>query len=137
MGRVIYDQEIMGLIGVLGRLLRIRIKDLFKEEDVIYCIVEPGQIGKAIGKGGENIKKVNQVVKKKVKFVEFRNTAAGFVRNLIYPIRVEGIEEKEGVVEIVGGDRKTKGLLIGRDGRNLALLNKAVKRFFDVEVKVV
>lgn len=137
MSKVIYDQEIMGLIGVLGRLLRIHIKDLFKEDDVIYCIVEPGQIGKAIGKGGENIKRVTQIVKKKVKFIEFRNTPAGFVRNLIYPVKVEEIREVDNIVEIVGGDKRTKGLLIGRDGRNLAFINKTARRFFDVEVKVV
>ena len=134
--KVIYDQEIMGLIGVLGRLLRIRIKDLFKEDDVIYCIVEPGQIGKAIGKGGENIRKATQVVKKKVKFIEFRNTAVGFVKNLIYPVKAD-VDLVDGVVEIKSEDRKVKGLLIGRDRRNLAFLNKVVKRFFDVEIKVV
>jgi N utilization substance protein A len=136
MSRVIYDQEAMGMIGVLGRLLRIRIKDLFKDDDVIYCIVEQGQIGKAIGKGGENIKKASTIIKKKIKFVEFRDTVAGFVRQLIYPVMAE-VELVDNVVEVRSEDRKVKGLLIGRDGKNLRFLNKVVKRFFDVEVKVV
>lgn len=137
MSRVIYDQEILGMMNLLSRLSQARIKDCFKEDGTFYCIVEKGEIGKAIGKGGANIKKIGQAAKKKVRIIEFGNTPAEFVRNLIFPIKVEEILEKEGVVEIVGGDRKTKGLLIGRDSKNLKFVNKAVNRFFDVEVKVV
>jgi len=137
MSRVVYDQEILGLMNLLSKLTRARIKDCFKEGDALYCVVEIGDIGKAIGKGGVNIKRIGQVIKKKVKMVEYRNTAAGFVRSLIYPTRVEEIKEEDGVVLVKGGDRKTNSLLIGRDGKNLKFLNRAVKRFFDVEVKVV
>ncbi|MBR9683018.1 NusA-like transcription termination signal-binding factor [Candidatus Woesearchaeota archaeon] len=137
MARVVYDQEMMGIISLLGRLTRARIKDCFKEEDTIYCIVEKGEIGKAIGKGGVNIKRIGQIVKKKVRMIEFGDTPAEFVKNLIFPTRVEEIREEDGVVEIVGGDKRTKGLLIGRGGENLTFLNKVVKRFFEVEVKVV
>ena len=137
MTRVVFDQEIMGLIGVIGRLVKVPIKDLFKEGDVLYCIVEPGQIGKAIGKGGENIRRVNNILKKKVKFVEYGVSAVNLVRNLIYPTRVDDIREVEGVVEIESADRKVKGFLIGRSGSNLEFLNRVVRRYFDVEVKVV
>lgn len=75
-------------------------------------------------------------MKKKIKFIEFRNDAAGFVRQLIYPIRAE-VELVNNVVEVRSEDRRVKGLLIGRDGKNLTFLNKVVRRFFDVEVKVV
>jgi N utilization substance protein A len=137
MSKVIYDQELLGLMSLLGKLTRARIKDCFKEEDTFYCVVEKGEIGKAIGKGGVNIKKIREAIKRKVKMVEYGSTPAAFVRNLIFPTRVEEIREVDGVVEIVGQDKKTKGLLIGRDGKNLDFLNRTVKRFFDVEVKVV
>lgn len=137
MSKVIYDQELMGMMSLLSRLTRARIKDCFKEENNLYCIVEKGDIGKAIGKGGVNIKRIEQIFKRKVRMIEFGNTAVEFIRHLIYPVRADEIREADGVVEIVGGDKKTKGLLIGRDAKNLAFLNKAVKRFFDVEVKVV
>ncbi len=137
MSKVIYDQELLGLMSLLGKLTRARIKDCFKEDDVFYCVVERGEIGKAIGKHGANIKKIRETIKRNVKMIEYGSTPAAFVRNLIFPTRVEEIREVDGVVEIVGGDKKTKGLLIGRDGKNLNFLNRAVKRFFPVEVKVV
>ena len=137
MRKVVYDQELLGLMNLLGKLTRARIKDCFKEGETLYCIVERGEIGKAIGKGGANIKKIGQILKKKVKMVEYGDTASRFVMNLIYPVRVEEVREEEGVVEIIDSDRKKKGMLVGRDGVGLKLLNRAVKRFFDVEVKVV
>ncbi len=48
------------------------------------------------------------------------------------------IKEEAGDVIIRDDNKKTKSLLIGREGRNLKLLNRAVRRFFSVnEVKVI
>ncbi|MFH1682889.1 MAG: NusA-like transcription termination signal-binding factor [Candidatus Woesearchaeota archaeon] len=135
--KVIFDQEILGIMNLIGRLSQARLKDCFKDDDTYYCTVERGDIGKAIGKGGITINRIKQSVNKKVKMIEFGSDAADYVRNFIYPIKVEEIKEENGVVSVFGGDKKTKSILIGRDGRNLKLLNKAVKRFYDVEVKVV
>ncbi|HHF42167.1 MAG TPA: NusA-like transcription termination signal-binding factor [Candidatus Aminicenantes bacterium] len=137
MNKVVYSQEILGLMNLLSRLTPARIKDCFKEDNLFYCVVEKGDIGKAIGRRGVNIKKIKQALKKNIKIIEFDPQPTEFVRNLIFPLQVEEIKETDGVIEIVGGDKKTKGLLIGRDGKNLAFLNRTVKRFFNVEVKIV
>lgn len=137
MSRVILDQEILGLMDLTGKLTQARIKDCFRDDETFYFVVEKGEIGKAIGKGGANVRKMAQMVRRKVRFVEYGETAAAFVRNFIYPVKAEEIRAGEGMVEIVGGDRKVNSMLIGRDGKNLKLINKAVRRFFDVEVKVV
>ena len=57
--------------------------------------------------------------------------------NFIYPLVSEEIKEEDGAVKIIGADKKTKSLLIGRDGKNLKLINKAVNRFYDIEIKVI
>lgn len=135
--KVVYDQEILGLMNLIGGITSARIKDCFKEGEIFYCVVEKGDIGKAIGKGGINIKRIGEAVKRKVRIIEYGETPAELVRNLIFPTKVEEIKEEDGAVLIVGGDRQTKGLLIGRGGSNLGFLNKVVKRFFEAEVKVV
>ncbi|MBT4651508.1 NusA-like transcription termination signal-binding factor [Candidatus Woesearchaeota archaeon] len=137
MNKVVYDQEMMGIINLLSRLTKARIKDCFKEEDNFYCVVAKGDIGKAIGKGGETIKKIQNTINKKIKFIEFDESVVKFVKNAIHPFKVDDIVEKEGSVEIICEDRRVKGLLIGRSRSNLDLLNRTVKRFFNVEVKVV
>jgi transcription termination/antitermination protein NusA len=127
----------MGLSSLMEKLTRVRVKDCFKEEDTIYFVVDSGQLGKVIGKGGSNIKKLQTELGKKVRVFEYRDDVIDFVKNVIYPARVAEIVEEDGFVLIKDGNRKTKSMLIGRNGKNLALINRAVKRFFNKEVKVV
>ena len=95
-----------------------------------------GEIGKAIGKSGMNIKRVQDELHKKIKVVEFRDHVNDFIKNLIYPLAVERIVEEQDSFILQDSSRKTKGLLIGRDGKNLKFINRAVQRFFGKEVKV-
>ena len=95
-------------------------------------------MGKAIGKGGANIKKIQTELGKKIRIIEFRDNMIDFVKNVIYPLKVAEVVEEENIVYIKDPNKKTKSLLIGRDGKNLKLINRAVKRFFSVDdVKVI
>lgn len=137
MARVKIDQEALGWSSLMERITHARVKDCFKEEDTIYFVVAPGELGKAIGKGGSMIRKVQEKFGKPVKVIEFRDDIVSFIKNIIYPVRVEEIVEEDGVVYIRDEDRKKKGQLIGRSGMGIAFVNRVVKRFFDVsEVKV-
>ena len=137
MVRVKFDQETLGLSSIFSRITRANVKDCFKEGEVLYFVVSTGELGKAIGKGGVMIKKVQDKFGKKVRVIEYRNDVVSFVRNVIYPVQVQEIVDEEGVIFIRDEDRRKKGLLIGRSGSNLAFINKVVKRFFGVkEVKV-
>ena len=137
MGRLKLDTDSLGLGAIMERITRARVKDCFKEDDIIYFIVASGELGKAVGKGGSSIRKVQEELGKKIKVIEFRNNLAAFVKNVIFPLKVEEIIEEEGIVKIKERSKKTKSLLIGRDGKNLKLINRAVKRFFNVNEVIV
>ena len=137
MGRLKLDTDSLGLGTIMERITRARVKDCFKEDDIIYFIVASGELGKAVGKGGSSIRKVQEELGKKIKVIEFRNNLAAFVKNVIFPLKVEEIIEEEGIVKIKERSKKTKSLLIGRDGKNLKLINRAVKRFFNVNEVIV
>jgi len=74
-----------------------------------------------------------------VRVIEFREHLADFIKNIIYPLTVQEIVEESGSGSVIIRDsnKKTKSLLIGRDGKNLAVINRMVKRFFNTEVKVM
>ena len=137
MGRLKLDTDTLGLGTVMERITRTRVKDCFKEEDTVYFVVGSGELGKAVGKGGSNIKKVQEELGKKIKVIEFRSNVTDFVKNIIYPLKVEQVVEEEGIVKIKESSKKTKSLLIGRGGKNLKLINRAVKRFFNVSEVIV
>ncbi|MBS3116618.1 NusA-like transcription termination signal-binding factor [Candidatus Woesearchaeota archaeon] len=137
MRRLILDQETLGLASLLERRTQVEVKDCFREQDIIYFVVASGQIGKALGKGGRTIQKVQQQIGKRVKVIEYSDKVEEFVKNVILPLTVEQVIQEKGILLIKDDNKKTKSLLIGRDGRNLSIINRAVRRFFAVEVKVV
>jgi len=138
LARLKLDQDALGLSFKLERLAKIRVKDCFKNDETIFYVVSNGDLGRALGKGAVNIKKLQQELGKYIRIVEFREDLIGFVKNVIYPVKAEEIvQEDENTILIKDSRKKAKSLLIGRGGKNLQLINRAVRRFFNVEVRVV
>ena len=53
-------------------------------------------------------------------------------------VNVKDVNEENGAITIFGPDTKTRGLLIGRDRKNLENLKDVVGRYFTVEdIKVM
>lgn len=137
MRRLILDQEAFGLSSLMEKIARVRVKDCFKDEDTVYFVVGQGELWKALGKNTVNVKKIQNELGKRIKIIEYRDEAVNFVKNVIYPIKAEEIVDENGVIFIKDSSKKTKSLLIGRNGKNLKFITRAVKRFFNKEVKVI
>lgn len=138
--RIKLDQNALALSSMLERIAGVQVKDSFmdEEEDTIYFIVNSGELGKAIGKGGMNIKRLSEELGKRIRITEYRDNVMEFIRGFIYPATVAEVVQEGNDILIKDESRKTKSLLIGRGGKNIKLLNRAVKRFFSInEVKVV
>ena len=120
-------------------LTRSKLKDCFIIEEVIYFVVQPAQIGIAIGKKGANIQRLKSLLKnKEFKIVEFNTNLIQFVKNLCYPVKINKIEQEEDVIKITAPDLKSRGLLIGRAAKNLRNNEDIVNRYFKIkEIKVV
>ncbi len=137
MARIKYDMDLMKYISLFESLTNTKLKDCVSNEKLLF-IVQEGQIGKAVGKQGINVKKIEGILKKEIRIVEFSENLVQFIQNMIYPLRAANIEEDQGIVTITGPDTKTKGLMIGREAKNLNHLKDIVKRHFSVEdIKVV
>ncbi len=128
----------MGLSSLMERVSKAKVKDCFTDEEgTIYFVVAPGDLGKAIGKGASNIKRLQQELQRKIRVIEYSENVAEFIKNIIYPLRIQSITEEQETVVIKETNKKAKSLLMGRQGRNLKLINRAVKRFFPHQIKVV
>ena len=128
----------MGLSSLMERITKAKVKDCFTDEEgTIFFVVAPGELGKAIGKSGSNIKKMQHELQRRIKVIEYNDNVVEFVKNIIYPLRIQSITEEQGTVVIKETNKKAKSLLIGRQAKNLKLINRAVKRFFQHEIKVV
>ncbi len=137
--KIKYSADVMKFISMFETLTRAKVKDCLLVDETIFFIVQPGQIGKAIGKKGANIKRLKSLMKnKEFRIVEFNPGITQFVKNLFYPIQIKSIEQKEDVIEVAAPDLKTRGLLIGRGAKNLRNYEAIVNRYFTIkEIKVV
>ncbi len=136
--KIKFDIDIMKFISLFGGITRVTAKDCFKQGEKLVFIVGEGLAGKAVGKKGVNIKKLERLVKKKVKIVEYNDDLIEFVKNIIHPLSAKEISEEDDVVTIVPVDSITRGYLIGREAVNLRQFEDIVKRYFDIkEIKVV
>ncbi len=138
MTRIKYDTNLMNYISLFETLTNTHLKDCINNNDEIVFIVKEGEIGRAIGRNGFNAKKIKNLLKKKIKIVEFSSDAAQFIRNFVYPISPREVRNEGNIITIVGADKSAKGLLIGRESKNLQNLKQIVKRYFPIEdIKVV
>ena len=113
-----------------------KVKDCIANEKLIF-VMEENEMGKAIGKNGANIKKMENMLKKKIKLIEFSSDVLQFVKNVIYPIEVSGIIQEDNIIKIHGKDTSTKAMLIGRERQNINHLSDIVQRYFNIkEIKV-
>lgn len=137
MERIRYTADIMQYISIFENLTGAKVKDCILNEGILF-VVEENDMGKAIGKHGSNIRKIENILKKSVRLVEFSNNLPQFISNLIYPVQAKDIKEENGMVSIYCADAKSKGKIIGRDRHNLIKINEIAKRYFDIlEIKVV
>ncbi len=135
---MILKTEHIQLIRLFEKVTHARVKHFFETPMPVF-IVEEGELGRALGKQRANLLKVESLLKKRVKVVEYADSMLQFIANLIQPIKPVDIKEDNGIVTITGRDMKSRGLLIGKNAQNLRANEKIVKHFFPQlkEIKVV
>lgn len=137
--KIKYDFSLIKFMSLFETITNAKLKDCFIDElkQTIF-VVEEGQIGKAIGHKGNNVKRIENILKRKIKIIEFNKELIQFVKNMVYPIQIKEIREENNIITITPADSKSRGYLIGRGAINLRNYEKIVKRYFDIkEIKVV
>ena len=139
LARIKYDINVMKFISMFESATGAQLHDSFMQDEKIVFVVKQGQIGKALGKRGANIRKLENLLKKKIRIIEFNDDVLQFVRNAVHPLQAKDITEEAGVITIIPLDSKTRGYLIGRSAANLRNTESIIQRYFkDVkEIKVV
>ena len=136
MNKIKYDSDLIKLITLFESMSGAKVKDCIANEKLTF-IVEENEMGRAIGKNGATIKRLENVLKKKIRLVEFSNDVLQFVRNMSYPIELGDVKEEDGIVTISIKNTGTKAMLIGRERQNINHLREIVKRYFDIkEIKI-
>jgi len=135
--KIVYNIDAMKFMSLFETITRAKIKDCIIKETLVMFIVQPNEVGKAVGPKGANVKKLERILKKRVKIVEFASEPVNFIKNLVHPLQVTEITEEDGVYTMTPQDLKTRGLLIGRNASHLRAYEEIMKRYFPIkELKV-
>jgi len=127
------DIEAMGL---LSRTTGAEARDVVLSDASVVFVVKIGDLGKAIGKQGSNIHKLERMFGKEVTVVEEAQSLGGFVSNLFSPARiVETREAGSGVKKtlLVKVEPSSKGAAIGTGGSKIKRARLLLKRHYGFE----
>jgi N utilization substance protein A len=107
--------------------------------DRVIYVIKPGDMGLAIGRKGENINRLSRQLGRRLEMVEYGETPAEFVANIIRPAELAGlVPADEGPpVDIVIRRRADLGIVIGRGGSTIEKVRLLCRRFFDLEINDV
>ncbi|HDM66951.1 MAG TPA: NusA-like transcription termination signal-binding factor [Thermoplasmatales archaeon] len=141
MGDISISTEAMKYIRMASDITMVDILDCLITEDRLVFVVRKGDLGAAIGRKASNLRRLESLFKKNIKFVEYHEDKVQFIRNLCKPFKAQNItftgREDAPIVHIVVKPSE-KSKLIGRNGRNIELIRELARRHHsikDVQVK--
>lgn len=133
------DMQDIRHLNLFERITQIRTRFCFKyNETIIFCVPKK-LISKAVGENGKNVRKMNEILGRRIKIIANPNgieDSGIFISSVVSPVTFKGIEIKNNELIITAGNQ-SKAALIGRNRRRLIELQKIVKDFFDKELRIV
>lgn len=136
MAEITFDEQTIKYVALFQDLTRTTVVDCVEAEDRLVFVVKEGDIGKAIGKKGENIAKLKRLLNKDIHVVEFSNEPEKFVANVFRNYDVKGVQiEQRGDIThaTVTVDASKKGRAIGKEGRNLRMSRDLIARHHPIQ----
>ncbi|KQC04207.1 MAG: transcription elongation factor NusA [Methanoculleus sp. SDB] len=125
-----YIEELRILTKSIG--LDCIIDDQF--DRVIY-VIKKGDMGMAIGKNGDNIKKMQKVLGKRIEMVEEAGEPEEFIRNILKPADIaEIVCDNERKYNVIVRKKSDLGIAIGKGGANIEKARILSRRFFGIEI---
>jgi N utilization substance protein A len=129
----------MRYIALFESITNASAKDCIVDEGQgrVIFIINEGQIGVAIGKGGRNIHTLERMTGKKHEIIEYSEDPVKFIKNALKPALVQEVrvtERPDGKkMAVVAVNPKDKGVAIGKNGKNAERLRFLAKRYFQIQ----
>ncbi|WOX57338.1 NusA-like transcription termination signal-binding factor [Methanoculleus receptaculi] len=102
--------------------------------DRIIYLIKEGDMGLAIGRKGNNIRKMQRVLGKRVEMVEYSPEIERFTKNVFKPAEVTGVERRDDGKITVYISKGDLGIAIGKGGCTIEKARNLLSRYFDAEL---
>jgi len=129
----------MRYINLFEKFSNISTRHCFDYNDAITFAVPKHLVSKAIGKNGVNVKKLNEILGRKIKIIpvpEDINDVKEFLGAIVSPVHFKDLQTNDNEI-IINAGAESKAALIGRNRRRLIELQKIAKAYFGKELRIV
>lgn len=103
--------------------------------DRVVFVAPVGTMARAIGPGGEHVRRVESKIGRDVVVIENADNPSDFVANALAPAAVYNvtISEDDTTIAYAEVDSEDRGVAIGKDGRRIDLARRLAKRHFGID----
>ncbi|MFD1598765.1 NusA-like transcription termination signal-binding factor [Halobellus rarus] len=111
-------------------------RDCLVYDDRVVILVAAGEMGTAIGPGGEHVRAVEESIGRDVELVEDADTPVAFVESALAPAAVRHVTlseqggERVAYAEVPDADR---GVAIGAEGKNIETARTLAERHHEID----
>lgn len=129
----------MRYLNLFESVTRIRTRFCFNYNEAIFFCVPRQLVSKAIGDGARNIRRLNEILGKKIRVVaipEGEGSIKRFIEAIVNPVIFKDLAVNENEV-IISASTQSKAALIGRNKRRLLEMQKIMREFFGREFRIV
>ncbi len=126
-------------LNLFYKITRIRTRYCFSYNNMLMFCVPKSKISQALGKNGENLRKISEIVKKRIRILAQPRgieDAENFIKAIISPVTFNSIEITQNEI-IVNAGQQSKAALLGRNKRRLAEMQSIIKDFFGMDYKII
>ena len=126
------------LIALFQKITRASARDVIDDERMnrLIFVVNEGKMGLAIGKGGSNIKNLQNILKKDIELVEYAPEPEAFLKKILnakFILSIKFSERLDGTTQVeVTVNAEKKGVVVGREGRHAQKARLLAKRYFNI-----
>jgi N utilization substance protein A len=131
------DMQSMRYINLFLKISKVPTTKVFNYNNQIIYAVPKSKISTAIGKNAVNVKKLNDILRKRIKIIAMpqgdnNSEISKFIEDIVSPIEFNKIEVNNNSVIITAG-RNSKAALIGRNRIREKELSSVLKNFFHID----
>jgi NusA-like KH domain protein len=133
------DMQDLRYLNLFEKVTGIRTHYCFEYNNAIMFCVPREFVSKAIGPEARNLKRINQIIKKRVKVISIPRNPEDirrFIEMVVSPVTFKDLEILPNEVVLNAGSQ-SKAALIGREKRRLMEMQKIVKNFFERDFRII
>ena len=105
--------QLMRYINLFERVSRITTNMCFVYNNTLFFVVPKELVSRAIGRDAENVKKMGEILRKKIKVIATQENIDKFIASIIEPYEFMRVDVKDGSVSITA-NKQNKAGIIGR-----------------------